>query len=72
MATTVIRHDAFGRFEVVRRAEDSKGTCEWCGNKRGDSGRLFRYGHQADGFCTPINWDSHLFCSRSCFSAYHS
>jgi len=45
-------------------------TCEWCGNKRGEEGYLFRYVTVPDaGRPAPHRG---LFCCKSCHDSYHS
>lgn len=77
--TVAIRHDAFGRYEIVRRTESTLGNlvkdCRNCGNPRVRRNKslptLFRYGFQQDGVYTQVAWDDKLFCSIQCRDSYY-
>lgn len=43
--------------------------CEFCGRDKTDSkGQKFNYQYLIENNDT---WDSHIFCSKTCFSAWH-
>lgn len=72
-SVVTIRHDAFGRFEVVRRKCEQGLQCKWC-----EEPAKFQYGYRPDD-SGHINWDINLrtdrpncFCSRTCFDEFHS
>ncbi len=69
MKATIAR-DCFARSETVREAVETAGGCDWCGNAR-PSGKLFRYGTEADGLRVRTHWHSGLFCAKGCHDAYH-
>lgn len=75
MPTTISR-DPFARTELVREVTENKGECDWCGSRRrspkGNILGLFRYGTEADGLYTRVNWASGHFCSIGCCRAYNS
>jgi len=70
--TIAILHDAIGRYELLRQSVATQQRCDWCGNKRRASNRLFRYGVQMDGIATRTEWLRGLFCSVSCWRAYYN
>lgn len=76
--TTVISHDPFARFSVIRESELHRGTktCQWCGNqgKQTKTGkyRLFRYGTEDDSIHARRGFFSGLFCSLACAKIYHN
>ena len=61
-----IRHDAFGRYTLLRR-EGRLGECDYCGQK----GRTFQYAYQEDDDWTGPEWDKHYFCHIGCFRSFH-
>ena len=74
---TVLSHDAYGRFEVLRKSVQTKIiTCAWCGRRgkerKDGSHTLYRYGNVSDGYGARENWDGHLFCGKSCYESYHA
>ena len=71
MDYTVISHDAFGRYETIRRTVKAIDSCAWCGNARWN-GRLFQYGSLSDGYGSRPNWQHEAFCSVSCMRIYHN
>jgi hypothetical protein len=67
----VISHDAFARFETVRRKVETSRNCDFCGNKR-KNGALFQYGFlEDDSLSGWVNWQSQAFCSISCMRSYN-
>lgn len=65
-----ISHDPVARLSVVRRREKApQKLCRWCGSPR-KSLVLFRYGIQPDSLSGRVEWDGHLFCSKSCRDSY--
>lgn len=70
MSYTVISHDAFARYELIRQTVETSSSCTWCGNRR-NGGKLFQYGTLDDGVYTYPNWQRAYFCSISCMRMYH-
>jgi hypothetical protein len=64
MDKTVVSHNPFGRYAIVRRIVPHT-ACSWCGNP----GR-FQYGSEPDD-SGRANWDRKVFCSIQCARAYH-
>ena len=64
-----IRHDAFGRYEIVRRLvpTEDRGYCAWCG-----SPARFNYGIWNEGIYTKPDFDDTQFCSIGCRNIYHT
>ena len=60
-----IAHDAFARFETVRRTCAPRQACAWCGQPA-----RWNYGYQMDGISTRPEWDHHAYCSIGCFRTY--
>lgn len=70
MGYTQVSHDVFARFSLVRKTVDSSQGCAFCGQKR--RGRLFVYGILPDDRLSGrVDWDTHKFCSVSCYRSYH-
>ena len=68
MARHIVR-DPFARETLCSRTEETYQTCSWCGSKRRETGRLFRYYVERDsGRDSDING---LFCSVGCMRVYH-
>ena len=69
MSYTVISHDPFGRYEVIRKTIETSNSCTWCGRRR-DGGKLFQYGTLADGISTRPQFTDKSFCSIGCWRNY--
>ena len=69
MNLITINHDAFARYETVRRLleKEEACTCSWCGNRA-----KFEYGIHNDGVYTKPEMDGIAFCSISCRRIYYS
>jgi hypothetical protein len=64
-----IGRDPFARETLMRENWPTTRTCDWCGNKRGTEGYLFRYVTVPDaGRPAPHRG---LFCCKSCHDSYH-
>ena len=76
MSYTVISHDPFGRYEIVRRIVDDRHSngCVNCGLQHIRNGKptytLFQYGTLADGVYTRPQFDNKSFCSIGCWREY--
>ncbi len=80
----VLSHDAFARFETLRRTETGEYVgngwtkpyeCANCGTvRRTKSGKpsTYRYGTQSDAIGARVSWDAHVFCGKSCRDSFHS
>ena len=65
-----VRHDAFGRYCLMREhAPDEK--CNWCGGERAHGG-CFRYGRESDDSTCGVSWQNEAFCSIGCMRTYHN
>jgi hypothetical protein len=67
--TVQTARDPFARHDVIRRTEDARQGCAWCGQRRSGD-RLYRYGIWSDG--GPMSWQDELFCSVGCMRSYHN
>ena len=71
----VISHDGMARTELHRETVrvDERDGCYSCSCLNGKPGkrRLYRYGTQAEGINTRVNWHKGLFCGKPCHDAYH-
>lgn len=66
----LLTRDPFARSEVTRATVLAPGrSCDWCGQKRGDTQRLFSYRTESDTGRVSVH--KGLFCSKSCHNAYH-
>lgn len=66
MPNVTISHDAFGRYEIVRRSSGTGRTCRECGQPA-----RFQYtAHADDNPRLPI-WTDYVFCSVGCWRAYN-
>jgi len=65
MNVVTISRDPFAREDLIRVKADVIGSCAWCGRKG-----KFRYGVWRDGIRTRPEFDSHLFCSVSCYRTF--
>jgi hypothetical protein len=63
---TVLSHDAFGRFDVIRRYY-GMGSCDWCGRK----GKQWEYGTHSDGYGARPDFARGHFCSKGCSDNYN-
>ena len=70
MSAALIRRDPYARQETTRATVHAPGrTCDWCGQKRGETERLFSYRTETDsGRVMPHKG---LFCSKGCHDSYH-
>lgn len=70
---TQISHDPFARVSLMRvTSEPISTSCDWCGNRR-KSGKLFKYWTESDASSrAAMRRTQGLFCSVSCFRAFHS
>lgn len=67
---TEISHDPFARQSIVRRTDDTRATCSWCGQKP-TTHKLFEYGIEDDSRPGRVNWAEGYFCSIGCMRDYH-
>jgi len=70
MDYTVISHDAFGRYETIRRTVRTIDSCANCGRR--NTGRLYQYGSLSDGYGSRPNWQHEVFCDIDCMRIYHN
>ena len=63
----------FTRLMRIRRLQEAKGTCLWCGQKRPRGEKLFQYGclpKSRNGKEPEPEWDHRLFCNLECYRLY--
>jgi hypothetical protein len=72
MSIRTIKHDAFGRYSIIRKQIEpnySNVDCSFCGQLNGHK-KLFLYGNENDD-SSRQHWDNKAFCSISCRNAYN-
>lgn len=65
----MVDRNPFARSELHREIVDTSERCDWCGLKRGSTGKLFKYSTQNDGG-SRFTHKGH-FCSKGCHDNYH-
>lgn len=63
---TLVKRYPFARTEIHRKLYSKDHECKWCGQK----GRVFEFRNESDG--GRVTEYSGVFCSNSCFKAYHN